>query len=47
MLLASGLDVTHVVTREFDSLDGFHEAMDLLNRREAQKIVFYPHGRDS
>ncbi len=46
MLLRSGLDVSHVVTGEFDGLEAFHEAMDLLNRREAQKIVFYPHGRD-
>ena len=44
-LLSAGLDVEDIVTDEFDGLEGFHEAMDLLESRQAMKIVFYPNGR--
>ena len=35
----------HLVTNEFEGFEKFHEAMELLNRREALKVVFYPNGR--
>jgi threonine 3-dehydrogenase len=44
-LLASGLDVEFVVSHEFPSLDRFLEGMDLFDRHEALKVVFYPDGR--
>jgi threonine 3-dehydrogenase len=44
-LLRAGLDVEHLVTNEFEGLDRFHEAMTLLDNREAMKVVFYPNGK--
>lgn len=44
-LFRAGLDVEDLVTDEFDGLEKFHEAMDLLNDRRAMKVVFYPNGR--
>jgi threonine 3-dehydrogenase len=44
-LLEAGLQVEHLVTNEFEGFEKFHEAMELLNRREAMKVVFYPNGR--
>jgi threonine 3-dehydrogenase len=44
-LLRAGLQVEDLVTNEFDGLDRFHEAMDLLEDRRAMKVVFYPNGR--
>ena len=44
-LLRAGLDVGHLVTNEFEGLEKFHEAMTLLENREAMKVVFYPNGR--
>lgn len=44
-LLRAGLDVEYLVSREYDSLEPFHEAMALLESRRAMKIVFYPNGR--
>jgi threonine 3-dehydrogenase len=46
-LLASGLDVEHLVTNEFVGLEDFHEAMALLEDRRAMKVVFYPNGKPS
>jgi threonine 3-dehydrogenase len=44
-LLCAGLDVEHLVTNEFEGLEDFHEAMELLGDRRAMKVVFYPNGR--
>jgi threonine 3-dehydrogenase len=44
-LLRAGLDVDYLVSREYDSLEPFHEAMNLLESRRAMKIVFYPNGK--
>ena len=44
-LLEAGLQVEHLVTNEFEGFEKFHEAMELLNRREAMKVVFYPNGK--
>ena len=44
-LLAAGLDVADLVTNEFEGLEHFHEAMGLLENREAMKVVFYPNGK--
>jgi threonine 3-dehydrogenase len=44
-LFRAGLDVEDLVTDEFDGLEKFHQAMDLLDDRRAMKIVFYPNGR--
>ena len=44
-LLRAGLQVEDLVTNEFDGLDKFHEAMELLDNRQAMKVVFYPNGR--
>ena len=44
-LLRAGLRVEDLVTNEFDGLDHFHEAMELLENRHAMKVVFYPNGR--
>jgi threonine 3-dehydrogenase len=44
-LLRAGLQVEDLVTNEFDGLDRFHEAMELLDNRQAMKVVFYPNGR--
>ena len=46
-LLAAGLDVADLVTNEFEGLEDFHEAMRLLENRQAMKVVFYPNGRPS
>jgi len=44
-LLRAGLDVEDIVTNEFEGLESFHDAMALLESRQAMKIVFYPNGR--
>lgn len=44
-LLRAGLDVDYVVSREMEGLDGFHEALELLNGNQALKVVFYPNGK--
>ncbi|MDQ5859280.1 MAG: alcohol dehydrogenase catalytic domain-containing protein [Acidobacteriota bacterium] len=44
-LLRAGLDVEDIVTDEFEGLESFHDAMKLLERRRAMKVVFYPNGR--
>jgi threonine 3-dehydrogenase len=44
-LLEAGLDVEHLVTNEFEGFENFHQAMSLLERREAMKVVFYPNGK--
>jgi threonine 3-dehydrogenase len=44
-LLRAGLDVRDLVTNEFDGLEDFHEAMKLLENRQAMKVIFYPNGR--
>lgn len=44
-LLRAGLRVEDLVTNEFDGLERFHEAMELLENRHAMKVVFYPNGR--
>jgi threonine 3-dehydrogenase len=44
-LLRAGLDVSDLVTNEFEGLEDFHEAMTLLENREAMKVVFYPNGK--
>ena len=44
-LLAAGLDVSDLVTNEFEGLESFHEAMRLLENRRAMKVVFYPNGK--
>ncbi len=44
-LLRAGLDLEHLVTNEFEGLDRFHEAMELLQNRRAMKVIFYPNGK--
>ena len=44
-LFRAGLDVEDLVTNEFEGLEKFHEAMELLNDRRAMKVVFWPNGR--
>jgi len=44
-LFRAGLDVEDLVTNEFDGLERFHEAIELLEDRRAMKVVFYPNGR--
>jgi threonine 3-dehydrogenase len=44
-LLRAGLEVSDLVTDEFDGLERFHDAMELLENRKAMKVVFYPNGR--
>ena len=46
-LLKAGLKVDDFVSHEFEGLDRFHEAQELLADREAMKVVFYPNGRPS
>ncbi|HKA35352.1 MAG TPA: alcohol dehydrogenase catalytic domain-containing protein [Thermoanaerobaculia bacterium] len=46
-LLAAGLKVDDLVTNEFVGLEDFHEAMGLLENRQAMKVVFYPNGKPS
>jgi threonine 3-dehydrogenase len=43
-LLGAGLRVEDLVTNEYDGLERFHDAMTLLENREAMKVVFYPNG---
>jgi threonine 3-dehydrogenase len=43
-LLGAGLKVEDLVTNEYDGLERFHDAMKLLENREAMKVVFYPNG---
>ena len=44
-LLRAGLEVEDLVTNEFEGLEKFHEAMELLENRKAMKVVFYPNGK--
>ncbi len=44
-LFRAGLDVEDLVTNEFEGLEKFHEAMELLDDRRAMKVVFYPNGK--
>lgn len=44
-LLAGGLDVSFVVSEEWNSLEHFHEGMEAFDRGDVLKGVFYPHGR--
>jgi threonine 3-dehydrogenase len=44
-LLRAGLQVEDFVTNEFEGLEKFHQSMELLENREAMKVVFYPSGR--
>ncbi len=44
-LFRAGLDVEDLVTDEFEGLERFHEAMELLDDRRAMKVVFYPNGK--
>jgi threonine 3-dehydrogenase len=44
-LLRAGLEVSDLVTDEFEGLERFHDAMELLENRKAMKVVFYPNGR--
>jgi len=44
-LFRAGLDVEDLVTNEFEGLEKFHEAMQLLDDRRAMKVVFWPNGR--
>ncbi|MBW3660622.1 MAG: thioredoxin-disulfide reductase [Gemmatimonadetes bacterium] len=45
-LLASGLDVTSLVTHEHESLEAFPEAMEAFDSHEALKTVLYPNGQN-
>jgi threonine dehydrogenase-like Zn-dependent dehydrogenase len=44
-LFRAGLDLADLVTDEFEGLQDFHRAMELLDDRRAMKVVFYPNGR--
>jgi len=44
-LFRAGLDVADLVTNEFEGLQDFHRAMELLDDRRALKVVFYPNGK--
>ena len=44
-LFRAGLDVEDLVTNEFEDLEKFHDAMELLNDRRAMKVVFWPNGK--
>jgi len=44
-LLRAGLDVEDLVTNEFEGFEDFHEAIELLEKRQAMKVVFYPNGK--
>jgi hypothetical protein len=44
-LFLAGLDVGDLVTNEFEGLEDFHDAMELLDDRRAMKVVFYPNGK--
>jgi hypothetical protein len=46
-LFRAGLDVEDLVTNEFEGLEKFHEAMELLDDRRAMKVVFWPNGRSA
>lgn len=43
-LLRSGLDVEWVVQATYDSLGDFHKGMELFDRHEALKVVYFPAG---
>ena len=43
-LLAGGLDVSFVVSEEYDGLEHFHDGMAAFDRGDAMKVVFYPGG---
>lgn len=43
-LLEGGLDVEWIVQCELDTLEEFHAGMDLFERQEALKVVYYPSG---
>jgi len=45
-LLADGLDLRPLVSREYDGLDAFIEGMEAFDAHEALKVVFYPHGKN-
>jgi threonine 3-dehydrogenase len=45
-LLADGLDLRSLVSREYDGLDAFIEGMEAFDAHEALKVVFYPHGKN-
>jgi threonine 3-dehydrogenase len=44
-LFRAGLDVEDLVTNEFEGLEKFHDAMELLDDRRAMKVVFWPNGK--
>lgn len=44
-LLQAGLKVDDFVSHEFEGLDRYHQAQELLAEREAMKVVFYPNGK--
>jgi threonine 3-dehydrogenase len=44
-LFRAGLDVEDLVTNEFEGLEKFREAMELLDDRRAMKVVFWPNGK--
>jgi threonine 3-dehydrogenase len=44
-LLEAGLQVEDLVTNEYVGLEQFHDAIALLENREAMKVVFYPNGK--
>ena len=45
-LLADGLDLRPLVSREYEGLDAFIEGMEAFDAHEALKVVFYPHGKN-
>jgi threonine 3-dehydrogenase len=45
-LLADGLDLRPLVSREYEGLDAFVEGMEAFDAHEALKVVFYPHGKN-
>jgi threonine 3-dehydrogenase len=45
-LLRSGLDVEWVVQATYDSLGDFYTGMELFDRHEALKVVFFPEGEE-
>lgn len=44
-MLAEGLDVSALVSHEYDGLERFVEGMEVFDRQEGQKVVFYLDGR--
>ncbi len=45
-LLADGLDLRSLVSREYEGLEAFIEGMEAFDAHEALKVVFYPHGKN-